>query len=146
MPQGCDFTCHNKACPNHGETIVMHGVWPTKPIRKAIVEAQCRGDMSQAAALQRREDEWRKVALFVYPADKQLSPAGYRLQLYCPACLIVEDVDCGRDPKEAKDKADNPTECGKCHGARKSLKSSVATSLPCPSCGVALHQFHWFTK
>ena len=146
MPQGCDFWCDNKDCSNHGETIVMHGVWPAKRIAVAIAEAHAQGDLSRMKALENRRDAGRKIALFVYPEDKSLSPAGYRLQFYCPSCLIVEDKDCGRDPKEANGMADNPPDCGKCGGKRVSLKSSIPTSIPCPTCHVPMKQFHWFTK
>lgn len=144
MPQGCDFTCKKPGCPGFEKTIVMHGVWPTKGIDEAIAEAG--EDAERKAVLEARKVVGRKTSLFVYPQDKGRPPRGYRLQLYCPACLIVEDKDCCLDPADAKTASDFPPACGKCGGVRLSMKKAIEQGIRCPCCQSPLHPFHWFTK
>lgn len=144
MPQGCDFSCGNQRCLDFGKVIVMHGVWPTKNIDEAIAEAE--PDPERKAALESRKAAGRGTALFVYPVDKGACPCGYRLQLYCPSCLVIDDKDCSCDPNEAKSMSDNPPSCPTCGVARFSMRKAVDSGLPCPSCGVPMSQFLWFTK
>lgn len=143
MPQGCDFTCRTPGCPGFEKTIVMHGVWPTKRIDEAIAEVD---DPEHKAVLEARKERGRKTSLFVYPRDKNRPPCGYRLQLYCPKCLVVEDMDCGRDKRTASAAADDPPDCPTCGGPRLSLKKAIESGIQCPLCKQALKPFHWFTK
>jgi DNA-directed RNA polymerase subunit RPC12/RpoP len=120
----------------------MHGVWPTKDIAEAVAEA---GDSPDGVALRARMAAGRRTALFVYPRDKGKPPVGYRLGLYCPSCLVVDDEDCGTS-SDAKGKADDPPPCGRCGGKRMSLKRAVEDGIQCPHCGKRLEPSHWFTK
>ena len=144
MPQGCDFTCRNTECAGFEKTIVMHGIWPTMCIDDAIAEYG--DDIERINALELKKAEGRVASLFVYPKDKSRQPVGYRVQLYCPICLMMDNIDCGLDKNEAKNLSDNPSQCGKCSGNRLSLKTAVVSGIPCPICHVKLHLFHWFTK
>ena len=143
MPQGCDFTCNNKDCHGYEKTIVIHGVWPTKSINQSIAEAG--NDPERKAALTQRKADGRITALFVYPQDVGREPVGYRIQLYCPSCLVVEDTDCDNRDK-VLELFRSPSSCPKCGSCRFSLKTATELGLRCPCCQEKMEGFFWFTK
>lgn len=141
MPQGCDFTCKTAGCVACDSVITLHGVWPTKNIDDAISDSE---DKDIIAALKGRKNAGRTTALFVYPDDIKRTPCGYRVQVYCPSCLVVEDVDCNKEDAIAF--SDNPPACHRCGGLRLSLKKAVEIGIECPHCHGSLIPNYWFTK
>ena len=141
MPQGCDFICRNEDCRNFEASISMHGVWPLKDIDEAIADSE--GE--RKTALEARKSEGRKSSLFVYPQDKEKTPKGYRIQLYCKKDRVRHEFEFDTS-EEAVAAESNPCCCPNCGDRMCSVKLALKEGLPCPSCGTTTEPNWWFTK
>jgi hypothetical protein len=141
MPKGSYFICDNEECKAFKGMITIHNVWPLMDIDMAIEESE--GERKQI--LEERKKQGRKFSLFVYPQDKDKTPLGYRIQLFCPKDMIVFDKEFVKE-EEATLSEMNPPVCVKCGGNLLSEQTAIDDGIDCPSCGKKLKPLHWFAK
>lgn len=154
MPAGCEFACENKDCKNYNTGIVVTGPWPIAPIDLVINAPNVRKNKPFQEGLIKLKKDGNKYACITYPNFNKIEKVGYRIQLWCDACLRVYNYDAMIKNKdetidETINNADIPANCTTCNMKLKSfveLLDGKTGGIVCPACNVGTTMHSWFTN
>jgi len=153
MSYGCDFVCENRQCKNTGCKIPIHGAWEIALIDAVAGSGKYRDNHGWQKALAEKKANGMKHALVPYPNTDDIPVVGYRVQFFCPVCLVLWDEDYLRESYPSKEamladiKAQGDSyKCRKCGHPALSAKKAKNEGIDCPGCHKPLNPIPWMVS